>query len=89
MTDILSRYLNTRQAAAWLGIGPGTLNRMRVSGDGPRYIKIGRRVIYDRADLGEWVEERKRRFTGEACAPDRPRADSHGRAAESRAKPQR
>ena len=58
--------------------------------DGPRYIKIGRRVIYDRADLEEWVEERKRRFTGEARnAPDRPRAESHGRAAESRARPRR
>ena len=26
----------------------------------------GRRVVYDLADLDRWVEERKRRFTGES-----------------------
>ena len=59
-------YLDTRQAAAYLGLSPSTLNRMRVSGDGPRYSKVGRRVIYDVADLDHWMDERKRRFTGEA-----------------------
>ena len=41
--------------------------RMRVTGDGPRYAKAGRRVIYDRVDLDGWVEERKRRFTAESA----------------------
>ena len=59
------RYLDTRHAADYLGISPSTLNRMRVTGEGPRYAKAGRRVIYDPEDLNAWVEERKRRFTGE------------------------
>ena len=61
------RYLDTKEAATYLGLSPSTLNRMRVTGDGPRYSKVGRRVIYDIADLDEWVEKRKRRFTGEAA----------------------
>ncbi|NKB55025.1 MAG: helix-turn-helix domain-containing protein [Alphaproteobacteria bacterium] len=58
-------YLNTRQAAEVVGLSPATLNRMRVTGDGPLYIKAGRRVLYDRADLIAWLNDRKRRFTAE------------------------
>ena len=65
VTRTLPRYLDTGQAAEYLGISPSTLNRMRVTGEGPRYSKAGRRVIYDIEDLDAWVEKRKRRFTGE------------------------
>ena len=68
------RYLDTAQAARYLGLSPSTLARMRVTGEGPRYSKAGRRVIYDIRDLDDWVERRKRRFTGEspdgACGPE-------------------
>ena len=59
------RYLDTKAAADYLGLSPSTLNRKRVTGDGPRYSKLGRRVIYDVRDLDSWIEGRKRRFTGE------------------------
>lgn len=61
-----TRYLDTKQAAAYLGISPKTLNKMRVTGTGPRYAKANRRVIYDLRDLDRWVEDRKRDFTGES-----------------------
>ena len=64
------RYLNTDQAGSYLGLSPSTLRRMRVTGEGPRYSKAGRRVIYDPCDLDEWVQERKRRFTGESVEED-------------------
>ena len=68
------RYLDTVHAAEYLGLSPSTLARMRVTGEGPRYSKAGRRVIYDIRDLDKWVERRKRRFTGESrdggCEPD-------------------
>lgn len=66
MQEAAPRYLDTGQAAAYLGMSPATLNKMRVSGEGPRYVKAGRRVIYDVRDLDAWMEERKRSFTGEA-----------------------
>ena len=65
MSTIEPRYLDPKQAAAYLTISVGTLAHMRVTGDGPPYAKSGRRVIYAVADLDTWVEERKRRFTGE------------------------
>ena len=65
MSDPLPRYLGPEEAAAYLGLSPKTLQRMRVTGEGPRYVKARRRVIYDRLDLDDWTEKRKRRFTGE------------------------
>jgi len=59
------RYLNTRQSADYVGLSPSTLNRMRVTGEGPRYAKAGRRVLYERVDLEAWINARKRTFTGE------------------------
>ena len=65
MSTIEPRYLDTKQAAAYLTISPGTLAHMRITGDGPPYAKSGRRVIYAVADLDAWVEKRKQHFTGE------------------------
>ncbi len=65
MSDPLPRYLGPEEAAGYLGLSPKTLQRMRVTGEGPRYVKVRRRVIYDRLDLDEWAAKRKRRFTGE------------------------
>ena len=76
MSDTLPRYLDTVQAAAWVGLSPKTLQRMRVTGEGPVYAKWRRRVIYDRADLDDWVARRKRRFTGEAVEEPEPAEDA-------------
>ena len=66
------RYLDTKQAAAYLGLSVKTLEKLRVTGRGPRYAKAGRRVIYDRRDLDRWVAARKRGFTGEWVDADQP-----------------
>ena len=58
-------YLNTKHAADYLSISPSTLNRLRVTGKGPRYAKACRRVIYESVDLDAWVKARKRNFTRE------------------------
>ncbi len=60
-----ARYWNTKHAADYLGISAATLNRMRLTGDGPRYAKAGTRVIYSRDDLETWAEANKRTFTKE------------------------
>ena len=66
------RYLDTKQAAAYVGLSVKTLEKLRVTGRGPRYAKAGRRVIYDRRDLDRWVAARKRGFTGESVDDDDP-----------------
>ena len=73
MSDPLPRYLGPEEAGAYLGLSPKTLQRMRVTGEGPPYVKARRRVIYDRLDLDDWTAKRKRRFTGEEIAD--PEAD--------------
>ena len=69
MSTIERRYLDTEQAAAYILLSPATLVRMRITGEGPRYAKVGRRVIYAIEDLDGWVEERKQSFTGEVPNP--------------------
>ena len=48
---------------------------MRVTGEGPPYVKVRRRVIYDRFDLDDWAAKRKRRFTGETIEEPQPGDD--------------
>ena len=51
--------LNTREAAAWLGLSPKTLERYRVSGEGPDFRKSGARVRYLLEDLEAWASARR------------------------------
>ena len=75
MNDPLPRYLGPEEAGAYLGLSPKTLQRMRVTGEGPPYVKARRRVIYDRLDLDDWTAKRKRRFTGEENDDPQPDDD--------------
>ena len=54
-----TKYLSTREAAAWLGLSPRTLDRYRVSGDGPAFHRFGSRVRYLAADLEAWASARR------------------------------
>lgn len=51
-----SAYLDTRQASELTGISTVTLDRWRVEGGGPPYVKLGRLVKYRRVDLDEFME---------------------------------
>ena len=53
-----THYLNTRQAAAWLGLSTKTLAHYRVSGEGPVFHWFGNRIRYLRADLEAWAPAR-------------------------------
>jgi len=58
-------YLSTREAAALLGLSPRTLERYRVTGEGPEFSKLGRRVCYARADIDGWAQRCRRRSTSD------------------------
>ena len=58
-------YLNTREAAAWLGLSPRTLDRYRVSGEGPVFHRFGSRVRYLLADIEAWASARRRVSTSD------------------------
>jgi predicted DNA-binding transcriptional regulator AlpA len=64
-SGVADRKINTQEAAQFLGLSVSTLAKMRLSGIGPRYAKLGRRVLHDVRDLEVWVEERKRTSTSQ------------------------
>jgi predicted DNA-binding transcriptional regulator AlpA len=59
------RRLRTPEAAAYIGLAPRTLEKMRLTGAGPSYYKLGRAVIYDTREIDTWVSERARRSTSD------------------------
>ena len=50
------RYLRTPEAARFVGLSIRTLEKHRTYGTGPRYSKLGGRVVYRLEDLQAWVE---------------------------------
>lgn len=55
--------LRRREASGYLHdlgipIAPPTLAKLACIGGGPRFRKFGRTVLYDKADLDAWVEQR-------------------------------
>ncbi|MBF0213383.1 MAG: helix-turn-helix domain-containing protein [Magnetococcales bacterium] len=60
--------LRQPDAARFIGLSESTLEKMRCRGDGPLFSKLGRTVVYDRANLVAWMEARKVKSTSEADA---------------------
>lgn len=50
-------------AARHVGVSVSFMNRARLTGDGPEYLKLGRRVVYERDSLDAWLASRRRRST--------------------------
>lgn len=50
------RYLRTPEAARFVGLSGRTLEKHRTYGTGPRYSKLGGRVVYRLDDLQSWVD---------------------------------
>jgi predicted DNA-binding transcriptional regulator AlpA len=48
--------LNVKDAAQYLGLSKGTLDRWRQTGNGPNYKRAGGRILYLRKDLIKWLD---------------------------------
>jgi len=59
------RMLRVTEAATFLALSVSFLNKLRCSGGGPAFRKIGRAVIYDPADLEAWLSARRRSSTSD------------------------
>lgn len=57
--------MTTNDAALRLGLSKSTLAKMRLSGKGPKYIKLGRRVGYLQSDIDQWIQSNKFQSTSE------------------------
>ena len=60
--------MKQRDAAAYLCISESFLEKARIYGGGPRFVKIGRAVAYRQTDLDDWIESRLRESTSEGEA---------------------
>jgi hypothetical protein len=57
--DIKPAWLDPRQAAAYTGVAYTTMQTWRYKGIGPRYSRIGNRIIrYSTSDLDSFLRER-------------------------------
>jgi hypothetical protein len=57
------KMLNASAAAEYCGSSASTFAKLRLYGGGATYVKLGRRVVYDPADLDRWLAEHRRAST--------------------------
>lgn len=50
-------YLTSQEAADFMRRPTSTLAYWRHRGEGPQYAKVGKRVLYRRADIEAWLSE--------------------------------
>lgn len=58
---------DTQGAAEYLTLKKPTLDCWRVTGRGPKFCKIGSRVVYRRVDLDAWLESKLVSSTSETA----------------------
>ena len=62
----MQKLLKVQEAAELTGLSASTLNKMRGTGHGPRFHRLGkRRVAYSQADVEAWLKERSHASTSE------------------------
>ena len=59
----------TKEAAPHVRLSDRTLERYRVTGEGPEFLKIGRLVFYEQSSLDEWLKLKRRRSTSDPGPP--------------------
>lgn len=50
------RLLMTSEAAEIVQLSQAHLEKLRIYGRGPRFVRLGRAIRYRRADLENWIE---------------------------------
>ncbi|MBA3929015.1 MAG: DNA-binding protein [Xanthomonas sp.] len=53
--DQIHRRVSEREAASYLGIAQRTVQDFRLRRVGPPYFKLGKRIVYDLADLDAFL----------------------------------
>ena len=64
-TEGKPQTLRTAEAAGYCGSSASTFEKLRLTGGGPVYSKLGRRVVYRVEDLDAWLDANKRRSTSQ------------------------
>jgi excisionase family DNA binding protein len=63
---VADEYLSPKEAARFLKCSKSFLDKLRCSGGGPSFTRIGRKILYRRfADLEAWMRQRRFASTSE------------------------
>lgn len=60
-----TKYLTTKEAAFYVRLCESSLEKKRVQGDGPEFVKLGRAVRYEQSALDAWMHANKRNSTSD------------------------
>ena len=63
MAENLRELVDTKGLVRQYGLSASFWNSARCTGHGPKYLKMGRRVLYRRADVEEWLSQVRRTST--------------------------
>ncbi|WP_192359486.1 DNA-binding protein [Mesorhizobium mediterraneum] len=55
----MSIKMRTPAAAAYISKSPSWLNKSRMDGSGPAFMRLGGSIVYDSSDLDAWMTERR------------------------------
>ena len=61
-------FIDTTELARSTGISVPTFNRWRLTGEGPKFLKLGGAVRYRQQDVDAWLESKIRNSTSEVAA---------------------
>lgn len=51
-------FLTPKEAAAYLRVSKSYLDKLRVYGGGPKFLRFGRKILYRKSDLDLWAAAR-------------------------------
>lgn len=51
--------LTPEQAAERIGLSYGKLAKLRMTGEGPAFLKLGRKIMYRIADIESWLDSKR------------------------------
>ncbi|PRD40604.1 DNA-binding protein [Phyllobacterium phragmitis] len=74
-----SPFLNTAQAAFYIGLYSRTLEKLRIRGGGPKYRKHGRYVRYHIDELDDWSKDCTRDAVSEGAQRETDSSDNGNR----------
>jgi excisionase family DNA binding protein len=63
-----NKYLTTKEAAHYVRLSESSLEKKRVSGDGPEFLKVGKAVRYEQTALDAWMQTDRRTSTADVAA---------------------
>jgi hypothetical protein len=65
---MIKPLLKPKTLAESIGVTEGCLAKWRISGEGPPFIRVQRRIAYDPRDVREWLDARRVGSTSQVAA---------------------